>query len=267
MAVKLSAQGALMYATMLLYAAAFGLLLARVRRAGMTVFAGGFAVAAASCIFRWWRVEHFPLQNLFEVFLCLGALMFPLSLLCRRSQTSPKPASAYSGVGRSLIPRSPKPRFRTHPIAHSEHIRSPVPCWFDQPRGERHRWINRERGRPSPCPTALPPGWLDARPPREMSINSLKCRLIPGRNVDKFGQYGRELYKKYPGPISEMSINWTSLYPHEVLPSQKLGSSTRNRLIYKNTPFRKNSISLDQFSGKELRGWGWIRLLDVQKMT
>ena len=84
MAVKLSAQGALMYATMLLYAAAFGLLLARRRRAGMTVFAGGFAVAAASCIFRWWRVEHFPLQNLFEVFLCLGALIFPLSVLCRR---------------------------------------------------------------------------------------------------------------------------------------------------------------------------------------
>jgi len=84
MALKLTDIGILIYVVMALYLAAAGALAMRKRLAGTALFALGFAVAAFAFVLRWIKVEHVPLQNMFEVFLCLGALMWPISLFCRR---------------------------------------------------------------------------------------------------------------------------------------------------------------------------------------
>jgi len=83
-AAKLTVQGLLVYATMAAYLLGFILAVAKRKRPGMAAFAVGFAIAAAAFAYRWWHVQHVPLQNLFEVFLCLGMLIFPLWLFCRR---------------------------------------------------------------------------------------------------------------------------------------------------------------------------------------
>ena len=80
----MSPQGVLIYLTMAAYFAAFVLLRARQRRIGMAAFALGFVAALFSVACRGWRVAHLPMQNLFEVFLCLGALMYPLAVMSRR---------------------------------------------------------------------------------------------------------------------------------------------------------------------------------------
>jgi cytochrome c-type biogenesis protein CcsB len=51
---------------------------------GQVLFGGGFVVSAAAFVLRWEEVGHAPLQNMFEVFLCLGMLIWPISLFCRR---------------------------------------------------------------------------------------------------------------------------------------------------------------------------------------
>jgi ABC-type transport system involved in cytochrome c biogenesis permease subunit len=51
---------------------------------GRAAYATGFALACAAVGYRWWQAQHVPLQIMFEVFLVLGMLMFPLSLLCRK---------------------------------------------------------------------------------------------------------------------------------------------------------------------------------------
>jgi len=72
------------YAAMGLYAAAGVLFALKVRRAAWIVYGAGCAVAVAGWIYRWHDAGHVPLQNLFEVFLTLGALMFPITLFSRR---------------------------------------------------------------------------------------------------------------------------------------------------------------------------------------
>jgi len=56
----------------------------RNRLAGTVLFASGFGFAAVAFVLRWVEVNHVPLQNMFEVFLCLGALMWPITLFSRR---------------------------------------------------------------------------------------------------------------------------------------------------------------------------------------
>ncbi len=82
MAIKWSIQGGLIYATMLLYALSLAVWFWR-GRAGLALYAGGFVLAAASVAYRTVHAAHAPLQNLFEVFLVLGALVFPLSMFSR----------------------------------------------------------------------------------------------------------------------------------------------------------------------------------------
>lgn len=53
-------------------------------RLGSAFFAAGFAILIAGFIYRWIDVKHVPLQNMFEVFLCLGMLMYPLVLFCEK---------------------------------------------------------------------------------------------------------------------------------------------------------------------------------------
>jgi len=84
MAVKLTDLGILIYVVMALYLAAAVAFARRKRALGTGLFVAGFAVAGAAFILRWIEVRHAPLQNMFEVFLCLGMLMWPISLFSRR---------------------------------------------------------------------------------------------------------------------------------------------------------------------------------------
>lgn len=83
MEIKMTLLGALIYVTMGAYFIAMVATLARYKRLGMACFAAGFAVASAAFVYRWIDTAHWPMQNLFEVFLSLGMLCFPTSLFCR----------------------------------------------------------------------------------------------------------------------------------------------------------------------------------------
>ena len=83
MEVKYTILGGLVYGTMLLYLVAAALLLGRKKRAGMMLYGLGFHVAMVAFVLRWREVDHAPLQNMFEVFLTLGMLIFPITLFCR----------------------------------------------------------------------------------------------------------------------------------------------------------------------------------------
>lgn len=84
MELKLTLQGLLVYGAMALYLWAFLALVTRSRKVGATLFFLGFAAATAAFAYRWWHVKHVPFQNLFEVFLCLGVLAYPISVLSKR---------------------------------------------------------------------------------------------------------------------------------------------------------------------------------------
>ena len=84
MELKSTIQGVLIYLTMAIHLLAFVLTAARRPKAGWVAYGIGCALACASVAFRWWNVDHLPLQMMFEIFLVLTALMFPLSLLCRK---------------------------------------------------------------------------------------------------------------------------------------------------------------------------------------
>ena len=84
MAVKLTPEGILIYCTMVAYLAATVALMLEKKRLGWTVYTLGSTVAVINFVFRWHHVGHVPMQNLFEVFLCLGMLVLPISLFCRR---------------------------------------------------------------------------------------------------------------------------------------------------------------------------------------
>jgi ABC-type transport system involved in cytochrome c biogenesis permease subunit len=66
------------------YVLACALLACRLRKAGHGFFAVGFATAVAAFVLRWIQVEHLPMQNLFEVFLSMGMMMYPITLFCRK---------------------------------------------------------------------------------------------------------------------------------------------------------------------------------------
>ena len=84
MAIKYSLQGLLVYLTMMGYLAALIATIAQRRKAGQRLFCGAFCVAVVSYVYRWIDVGHAPLQNLFEVFLSLGLVCYPISVLSRK---------------------------------------------------------------------------------------------------------------------------------------------------------------------------------------
>ncbi|OHB76485.1 MAG: hypothetical protein A2Z25_08170, partial [Planctomycetes bacterium RBG_16_55_9] len=84
MEIKYTSQGLLIYLTMAAYLAAFAATLLRRTRVGHVLFLAGFALSVVSYGYRWNHVRHAPLQNLFEVFLTLGMLCYPISWFCRR---------------------------------------------------------------------------------------------------------------------------------------------------------------------------------------
>lgn len=96
LAIKDTEQGMLIYGVMAAYLSAFVMLLASrwgntdkaggniVRKIGLGLYFVGFLLAVWAFVYRWGDVGHIPLQNLFEVFLSLGMLIFILSVFCRR---------------------------------------------------------------------------------------------------------------------------------------------------------------------------------------
>jgi ABC-type transport system involved in cytochrome c biogenesis permease subunit len=83
-AIKTDLVGFLIYCGMAAHLYAAVALVLRRRVFGEVAFATGFGVLVAAWVVRWVQVGHVPLQSLFEVFLTLGMLVYPLSLLARR---------------------------------------------------------------------------------------------------------------------------------------------------------------------------------------
>jgi len=83
MEIKYTIQGLLVYMTIAAYLLAFVTTVLRRPKIGHFIYLLGFAIAVCSFGYRWYHVRHVPLQNLFEVFLCLG-MIYPVSLFCRR---------------------------------------------------------------------------------------------------------------------------------------------------------------------------------------
>jgi cytochrome c-type biogenesis protein CcsB len=83
MEIKYTIQGLLIYITVATYLLAFLTALLRRTKAGHALYIFGFAAAVLAFGYRWYHVGHIPFQNLFEVFLSLGMLIYPVSLFCR----------------------------------------------------------------------------------------------------------------------------------------------------------------------------------------
>ena len=83
MEIKYTFQGLLIYIAMGAYLLAFVTTLLRRRKTGRVLYLFGFIVAVLSFGYRWYDVRHVTLQNLFEVFLCLG-MIYPVTLFCYR---------------------------------------------------------------------------------------------------------------------------------------------------------------------------------------
>jgi ABC-type transport system involved in cytochrome c biogenesis permease subunit len=83
MELKYTTQGLLIYIAIAAYLLAFLAALLRRLVAGHILYIFGFAVAVLAFGYRWYDVCHIPFQNLFEVFLSLGMLIYPVSLFCR----------------------------------------------------------------------------------------------------------------------------------------------------------------------------------------
>ena len=84
MVMKFTIQGLLIYTSMAVCLSAFAATIVRQRKTGSVLFSIGFWVSCISIAYRWIHVKHLPMQNLFEVFLCLGALVYPISFFCSR---------------------------------------------------------------------------------------------------------------------------------------------------------------------------------------
>lgn len=84
MELKYTFQGFLIYSSMAAYLTAFVITVLRRPRLGPAFYCGGFVIAVISFGYRWYHVNHIPMQNLFEVFVMMGALIYPLSVFCRR---------------------------------------------------------------------------------------------------------------------------------------------------------------------------------------
>ncbi|MBN1391337.1 MAG: cytochrome c biogenesis protein CcsA [Sedimentisphaerales bacterium] len=83
MEIKYTIQGLLIYAAIAMYLLAMLIALLRHPKAGHILAVLGFAAALLAFGYRWYHVRHIPFQNLFEVFLSLGMMVYPVSLLCR----------------------------------------------------------------------------------------------------------------------------------------------------------------------------------------
>ncbi|MHC4062121.1 MAG: cytochrome c biogenesis protein CcsA [Planctomycetota bacterium] len=84
MGIKYSVQGLLIYLAITTYLVAFLTSILRQRRLAECFYKSGFVIAVIVFVYRWYDVRHVPFQNLFEVFLGMGMMVYPLSLFSRR---------------------------------------------------------------------------------------------------------------------------------------------------------------------------------------
>ena len=84
MEIKYTIQGLLIYAAIVMYILAMLTTVLRRSKTGHILYVFGFIVTVAAFGYRWYHVRHIPFQNLFEVFLSLGVLIYPVSLFSRR---------------------------------------------------------------------------------------------------------------------------------------------------------------------------------------
>ncbi|HAU37457.1 MAG TPA: hypothetical protein DCX07_07025 [Phycisphaerales bacterium] len=131
LALKPTPLGALMLTALALHVLALPAWAVR-RAMGQAVFAAGFVAAAAAVVLRTVQTGQPPMQNLFEVFLLLGAMMFPLSLLGRRAlgvgaealdaalaaAVLFPPALVFSAAAQPLPPALQSPLFVPHVAAY-----------------------------------------------------------------------------------------------------------------------------------------------------
>ena len=84
MEIKYTIQGLLIYVAVGTYLVAFLTVLLRRPQIAQLLYLLGFMAAVLSFAYRWCHVRHVPLQNLFEVFLGMGMIIYPVSWFCRR---------------------------------------------------------------------------------------------------------------------------------------------------------------------------------------
>ena len=85
MTIKYTFLGLLIYVVIAAYLLAFLATLLGRKKTGHSLYLAGFIIAAITFGYRWYDAHHVPFQNLFEVFLSMGMLVYPLSIFCRRS--------------------------------------------------------------------------------------------------------------------------------------------------------------------------------------
>lgn len=84
MEIKTSIQGVLIYGVMLAYLAGILFYSLKKIKSGKALFIFGFIIACIAFGYRYYDVRHWPMQNLFEVFLSLGLLIYPISVFCEK---------------------------------------------------------------------------------------------------------------------------------------------------------------------------------------
>ena len=85
MEIKYTLQGLLIYAAMGAYLLAFLVSVMRREKPGQIMYAAGFVLTCAAFGYRWYHTGHIPMQNLFEVFVTMGVVVYPLSVFCRHT--------------------------------------------------------------------------------------------------------------------------------------------------------------------------------------
>ncbi len=83
-AIKYTFQGLLIYIAIAAYLLAFFATVLGGKKAGQSFFLAGFIVTVIAFCYRWYDVRHVPFQNMFEVFLSMAMMAWPLSIFCRR---------------------------------------------------------------------------------------------------------------------------------------------------------------------------------------
>ena len=84
MTIKYTFLGLLIYLVIATYLFAFVATVFGKRKTGHGLYLAGFIIAAIAFGYRWYNANHIPFQNLFEVFLSMGMMIYPLSIFCRR---------------------------------------------------------------------------------------------------------------------------------------------------------------------------------------
>ncbi len=84
MEIKYTVLGLSLYIALAINFLTFVTRLLRFIKLAKTLYFLGFIVMLIAFGYRWYQVRHIPMQNLFEVFLTLSMLIYPLSIFCRR---------------------------------------------------------------------------------------------------------------------------------------------------------------------------------------